>query len=85
MALEPVLSLPHASEFFEEFNAFMTEFMDVTYGAERLQDRPDLLLHTLLELAADVDQSWSPRLPWQSPVDNHPDHDAGLHTSGILR
>ena len=27
------------------------EFMDVTYGAQRLLDRPDLLLHTLLELA----------------------------------
>jgi phosphohistidine swiveling domain-containing protein len=58
--LKPVLSLPYGSEFFEELNALMTEFMDVTYGAERLVDRPDLLLHTLLELAADVDHGVEP-------------------------
>ncbi|MHB8865232.1 MAG: PEP/pyruvate-binding domain-containing protein, partial [Pirellulaceae bacterium] len=58
--LKPVLSLPHGSEFFEELNALMTEFMDVTYGAERLLDRPDLLLHTLLELAADADHGAEP-------------------------
>jgi phosphohistidine swiveling domain-containing protein len=58
--LKPVLSLPHGSEFFEELNALMTEFMDVTYGAERLLERPDLLLHTLLELAADADHGAEP-------------------------
>lgn len=29
--------------------------MDITYGSERLLNRPDLLLHTLIELAADHD------------------------------
>ncbi len=53
--LEPVLSLPHGSEFCQELDALITEFMDVTYGAERLLERPDLLLHTLLELAADTE------------------------------
>ena len=65
-----MLSLPHGSEFFEELNALMTEFMDVTYGAERLLDRPDLLLHTLLELAADADHG-------AEPSHAHPDLSGG--------
>ena len=47
--------LPNGSEFLEELNALTTEFMDVTYGAQRLLERPELLLHTLLELAIDGD------------------------------
>ena len=59
-ALEPVLCLPHGGEFYREIEALITEFMDVTYGAERLQNRPDLLLHTLLELAAETEQGAEP-------------------------
>ena len=53
--LESVRGLPNGNEFLEEMNALTAEFMDVTYGAQRLLDRPDLLLHTLLELAVEVD------------------------------
>ena len=49
--LASVRNLPNGSEFVEELTAVTAEFMDVTYGAQRLLDRPDLLLHTLLELA----------------------------------
>jgi pyruvate,water dikinase len=50
-----VRGLPNGNEFLEELNALTAEFMDVTYGVQRLLDRPDLLLHTLLELAVEVD------------------------------
>lgn len=49
--LEPLRELAGGREFLDAFDAVATGFMDVMYGAERLLDRPDLLLHTLLELA----------------------------------
>ena len=49
--LEPVRELPGGPGFVDALDALASEFMDVMYGAERLLDRPDLLLHTLLELA----------------------------------
>ena len=49
--LELLRELPGGPGFLESFDALSAEFMDVMYGAERLLDRPDLLLHTLLELA----------------------------------
>ena len=49
--LASVRDLTNGSEFVEELTAVTAEFMDVTYGAQRLLDRPGLLLHTLLELA----------------------------------
>jgi pyruvate,water dikinase len=49
--LEPVRELPGGPGFVDALDGLASEFMDVMYGAERLLDRPDLLLHTLLELA----------------------------------
>lgn len=49
--LEPVRELCGGPEFLDAFDSLAARFMDVMYGAERLLDRPDLLLHTLLELA----------------------------------
>jgi pyruvate,water dikinase len=49
--LRPVYELEGGTEFLGAVDSLSTRFMDVMYGAERLQDRPDLLLHTLLELA----------------------------------
>ncbi len=49
--LEPLHELPGGSGFLHAFDALAAEFMDVMYGTQRLLDRPDLLLHTLLELA----------------------------------
>jgi phosphohistidine swiveling domain-containing protein len=49
--LESVRECPGGPGFLDAFDALASEFMDVMYGAERLLDRPDLLLHTLLELA----------------------------------
>jgi len=49
--LESVRECPGGPGFLDAFDALASQFMDVMYGAERLLDRPDLLLHTLLELA----------------------------------
>jgi len=49
--IEPLRELPDGPGFLDAFDALASQFMDVMYGAERLLDRPDLLLHTLLELA----------------------------------
>jgi pyruvate,water dikinase len=51
--LEPVHSISGGIEFLAELDALTAEYMDITYGSERLLNRPDLLLHTLIELAAD--------------------------------
>jgi pyruvate,water dikinase len=37
--------------FVQAFENLQSEFMDVAYGGERLSDRPDLLLQTILEMA----------------------------------
>lgn len=49
--LASLRQLPDGSEFVAELTAVTSEFMDVTYGAQRLLQRPELLVHTLLELA----------------------------------
>lgn len=50
-SLEPLRELRGGPGFLDAFDSLAARFMDVMYGAERLLDRPDLLLHTLLELA----------------------------------
>ena len=40
-----------AESFIQTFEYVQSEFMDVAYGGERLADRPDLLLQTILEMA----------------------------------
>ncbi len=49
--MEPLRELPGGPGFLDAFDALAAGFMDVMYGTVRLLDRPDLLLHTLLELA----------------------------------
>ncbi|MFC2015383.1 PEP/pyruvate-binding domain-containing protein [Chloroflexota bacterium] len=49
--LHYVQSIPGAESFVRAFENTQSEFMDVAYGSERLSDRPDLLLQTILEMA----------------------------------
>jgi pyruvate,water dikinase len=58
--LEPVRTVVGGAEFVEQLDTLFAEFMDVTYGSERLLNRPDLILHALLELAADPDRKLQP-------------------------
>jgi phosphohistidine swiveling domain-containing protein len=44
-------SVPGAYAFVRAFESLQAEFLDVAYGNERLSDRPDLLLQTILEMA----------------------------------
>jgi pyruvate,water dikinase len=44
-------SLPGGQVFLEMFEDLRTGFMDVAYDRERLSERPDLLLNTILEMA----------------------------------
>ena len=50
-ALNEVRALPGAKAFVQALESVQSEFMDVAYGGERLSDRPDLLLQTILEMA----------------------------------
>jgi pyruvate,water dikinase len=50
-AWRAVRSLPGGQAFTRAFESLEAEFMDVAFGGERLSDRPDLLLRTVLELA----------------------------------
>ena len=49
-ALRAVQATPGGETFARAFEDLQTEFMDMAYGGERLADRPDLLLQTILEL-----------------------------------
>jgi pyruvate,water dikinase len=42
---------PDAAGFAERLARLFAEHIDVAYGAERLSDRPELILHSILELA----------------------------------
>jgi phosphohistidine swiveling domain-containing protein len=50
-ALPRVQEIPGGESFVRAFESLQNEFMDVAYHGERLSDRPDLLLQTILELA----------------------------------
>jgi pyruvate,water dikinase len=50
-AWHAVQAHPGGEAFTRAFESLEAEFMDVAYGDERLSDRPDLLLRTVLELA----------------------------------
>ncbi len=49
--LEKLQRFPDAGAFAERLAALFAEHIDVAYGAERLSDRPELILHSILELA----------------------------------
>ncbi len=63
--LEPLHEVPGGPEFLRAFDALASQFMDVMYASERLLDRPDLLLHTLLELAEAPARPARPAQPGQ--------------------
>jgi len=46
-----VQAIPGGQQFVQAFEDLRSGFMDVAYGGERLLDRPDLLLQTILEMA----------------------------------
>ena len=50
-ALNEVQDTPGADAFVRALESVQSDFMDVAYGGERLSDRPDLLLQTILEMA----------------------------------
>jgi phosphohistidine swiveling domain-containing protein len=50
-AREELRHISGGAEFVQAFEDLRDSFMDVAYGSERLSDRPDLLLQTLLEMA----------------------------------
>ncbi len=50
-AMPRVQATPAGESFVQAFESLQSEFMDIAYGGERLSDRPDLLLQTLLEMA----------------------------------
>lgn len=65
--LEVLRNSPGGAVFLEELNGLTAEYMDITYGSERLLDRPDVILHTLIEMAAEpergCDQDANPEGP----------------------
>jgi phosphohistidine swiveling domain-containing protein len=50
-ALRAVQAVSGGPLFVQAFESLRTQFMDVTYGGERLSTQPDLLLQTILEMA----------------------------------
>lgn len=49
--LEQLRQLPEGSSFADRLATLLEEFLDIAYNTERLSDRPDLILHNILELA----------------------------------
>jgi phosphohistidine swiveling domain-containing protein len=49
-ALRRVRALTNGEAFIQAFEGLQEEFMDVAFGGQRLSDRPDLLLKTLLQM-----------------------------------
>jgi pyruvate,water dikinase len=49
--LEKLRRLPEGGSFADRFSTLLEEFLDIAYGTERLSERPDLILHNILELA----------------------------------
>jgi pyruvate,water dikinase len=68
--LKRVQGVPGGVEFLGELDELAHEFMDITYGSERLLNRLDLLLHTILELAADPDRGFASREDQLGPEPN---------------
>lgn len=82
--LEPVRSIPGGAEFLEQLDSLVAGFMDITYGSERLLNRPDLLLHAVIELAADPDRSLEPEKE-QEGLDTAELERRFLQTVGLAR
>ena len=49
--LEQLRRLPEGAGFADRLATLLDEFLDIAYDTERLSDRPDLILHNILELA----------------------------------
>lgn len=48
---ERLSGLDHAPEFIDRFDRFCERYMDVAYAGEQLDARPDLVLHTVVQMA----------------------------------
>ncbi|NIO72708.1 MAG: hypothetical protein GTN71_27735 [Anaerolineae bacterium] len=48
--------IPGGDDFVDEFEALLASFLDVAYGSERLADRPDILLQTILQMAQEPER-----------------------------
>ena len=48
---ETLTGVERGPEFIDEFERFCERYMDVAYGGEQLDARPDLVLHTVVEMA----------------------------------
>lgn len=49
--LEQLRASPEGGDFADRLAKLFNEYLDIAYGAERLSDRPELILHSILELA----------------------------------
>ena len=49
--LKQLHRLPEGGSFADRLATLLEEFLDIAYNTERLSDRPDLILHNILELA----------------------------------
>jgi phosphohistidine swiveling domain-containing protein len=49
--LEQLRRLPEGGSFADRLATLLEEFLDIAYDTERLSERPDLILHSILELA----------------------------------
>jgi phosphohistidine swiveling domain-containing protein len=49
--LDQLRRLPEGGSFADRLATLLEEFLDIAYNTERLSDRPDLILHNILELA----------------------------------
>ena len=50
-ALTQLAKVSGGEQFLQALEELTTEFLDVTYGSERLSERPDLVIHSLIEMA----------------------------------
>jgi pyruvate,water dikinase len=50
-ALEKAKTLPGGLDFVRGFEELLNDYMDVAYGGQRLSDRPDLILESIMEMA----------------------------------
>jgi pyruvate,water dikinase len=66
--LEQLRRLPDGGRFAERLTRLLDEDLDIAYGADRLSDRPDLILHNILELArSNTGESSQTQLPRSVP------------------
>ena len=69
---ETLTGVERGPEFIDEFDRFCERYMDVAYGGEQLDARPDLVLHTVVEMAGvETAASDGPTPPDSVPPDEY--------------